>query len=242
MAHRLAFCLCFLLVACTTSAAPPNPLPQPMAWKAVLIAGDDAEPAFDNAVDAMTEKLTGYGIPPRDITVLKASAGDGRVATGTNIVQAFAALAPSNSEGCFVFITSHGGNERGLLMKAARAFLTPDDLNGLLDRHCADRPTVVIASGCFSGIFATGRSMPAANRTILTAARSDRTSFGCNASRHFTIFDQCVLDSLDRGQPWQAVMERTRGCVARSEYEANVNPPSEPQIYIGRNVDGLLAF
>ena len=127
-------------------------------------------------------------------------------------------------------------------MKAAQAFLTPDDLNGLLDGHCADRPTVVIASGCFSGIFAGGRSMPAANCTILTAARSDRTSFGCNASRQFTVFDQCVLESLDRGQSWQAVMERTRACVTRNENEANVSPPSEPQLYVGRNVQAQLVF
>jgi hypothetical protein len=242
MAHRLALSLCFLLVACAAAEAPPHPLPQPTAWKAVLIAGDDAEPAFDNAVDAMTEKLAGYGVPPRDITVLKASATDARAANRANIAQAFAALAPSNSEGCFVFVTSHGGDDRGLVMKAAQAFLTPDDLNGLLDGHCADRPTVVIASGCFSGIFAGGRSMPAANRTILTAARSDRTSFGCNASRHFTVFDQCVLESLDRGQSWQAVMERTRACVTRYENEANVSPPSEPQLYVGRNVQAQLVF
>jgi hypothetical protein len=242
MAHRLAFSLCFLLVACATPEPPPNPLPQPTAWKAVLIAGDNAEPAFDHAVDAMAEKLAGYGVPLRDITVLKASATDGRAANDANIVQAFAALAPSSSQGCFVFITSHGGNDRGLFMKAARSFLTPDDLDNLLDRGCRDLPTVVIASGCYSGIFANGRPMAAANRTILTAARSDRTSFGCNAGRRLTIFDECVLDGLDRGQPWQAVMERTRACVSRHENEASVDPPSEPQISIGRNVEGLLAF
>ena len=242
MGRRLAFFLSLLLAACTTDNVPLKPLPQPSAWKAVLIAGDDSQPAFDNAVDAMAEKLAGYGLRPEDIFVLKASANDSRAANGASIINAFATLAPLESEGCFVFITSHGGDGRGLVMKAARSFLTPDDLNGLLNKHCDDRPTVVIASGCFSGIFAGGRSMPAANRTILTAARSDRTSFGCNASRHFTVFDQCVLDGLDRGQPWQAVMERTRACVTRYENEARVDPPSEPQIYIGRNVEGQVAF
>jgi hypothetical protein len=127
-------------------------------------------------------------------------------------------------------------------MKAARSFLTPNDLDDLLNEHCADKPTVVIASGCFSGIFANGRSMPTANRTILTAARSDRTSFGCNASRHFTVFDECVLDEIDPGRPWQAVMDRTRACVSRYETEENFQPPSEPQLYVGRNVEGLVAF
>ncbi|MGH7830227.1 MAG: C13 family peptidase, partial [Candidatus Binatia bacterium] len=152
------------------------------------------------------------------------------------------ALAPAGNEGCFVFISSHGDPQRGLVMRAAKDFLGPDELDRLLDRRCGPRPTVVIASGCFSGIFARGGSMPAANRTILTAARRDRTSFGCNASRQFTIFDECVLDNLDQGRPWQAVMEGARDCVVRHEDEANVRPPSVPQMFVGPSVEGHLAF
>ena len=242
MNHRPALFLALLLAACARPDVPLKPLPQPTAWKAVLIAGDDSEPAFDNAVDAMAEKLHGYGLRREDIVVLKASAGDGQRADGSHIGDAFAALTPSRSDGCFVFITSHGGNDRGLVMTAAHSFLTPGDLDELLDEHCADKPTVVIASGCFSGMFAKGRVMPTPNRTILTAARSDRTSFGCNASRHFTVFDECVLDGIDRGRPWQDVMERTRACVSRYETEEDFQPPSEPQIYVGSNVEGLVAF
>jgi hypothetical protein len=243
MSRRAMTLLCLLLSACTAAEAPPPAaLAQPTAWKAVLIAGDDSEAAFDNAVDAMAEKLVGYGVRPEDIAVLKASAADGHAANRGNIFDAFDALAPVGGEGCFVFITSHGDPQRGLIMRAAKDFLGPDELDRLLDRRCGERPTVVIASGCFSGIFARGDSMPAANRTILTAARRDRASFGCNAQRQLTIFDECVLDSLDRGQPWEAVMERTRECVVQHEDEANVRPPSAPQMFIGRSVEGHLAF
>jgi hypothetical protein len=242
MIHRLASLFCVVLTACATAEAPPAALPQPAAWKAVLIAGDDSEAAFDNAVDAMAQKLVGFGVRPEDIAVLKASATDGQAAGRGHIFEAFDALAPAGNGGCFVFVTSHGDPQRGLVMRAAKDFLGPDELDRLLDRRCGDRPTVVIASGCFSGIFAGGDSMPADNRTILTAARRDRTSFGCNASRQFTIFDECVLDSLDRGRPWQAVMETTRDCVVRHEDEANVRPPSSPQMFIGPSVEEHLAF
>jgi hypothetical protein len=243
MVRRLISVFCLVLSACAVAEAPPRaPLPQPAAWKAVLIAGDSSEAAFDNAVDAMAEKLVGYGVRLEDIAILKASATDGHAADRSNIFDAFDALAPAGGEGCFVFITSHGDGERGLVMRTAQSFLGPDELDRLLDRRCGDRPTVVIASGCFSGIFAGGESMPAANRTILTAARRDRASFGCNADRQYTIFDECMLDGLDRGRPWQAVMETTRDCVVRHEDEANVRPPSAPQMFIGRNVEGHLAF
>jgi hypothetical protein len=241
-AGSITIIIALLLAGCASQDQPAGPLAQPSGWKAVLIAGDTAEPAFDNAVDAMAAKLEGYGLRPADIVTLKAS-GSGRLrATRDNMRDAFSTLAPAPSEGCFVFITSHGLPRRGLVMQAAGGTLTPRELDGLLDRGCAERPTVVIASGCFSGIFAAGGSMPAPNRTILTAAQSDRASFGCSAERRFTIFDECVLENLQAHQPWRAVMELVRACVSRSEDELDVSPPSNPQLNVGRAVEGLIAF
>jgi hypothetical protein len=239
MIRRSALFLAFILVACANPEA--NQLPQPTAWKAILIAGDNSEPAFDNAVDAMAGKLAGYGLGPQDIVVLKASATGAQAADMANVAKAFATFGPTDSEGCFVFITSHGGAGRGLVMKAAPGFLTPDDLGDLLNNSCGRRPTVVIVSGCVSG-FSQGKPMTAVNRMILTAARSDRTSFGCNANRHFTVFDECLLDGLDRGIPWAAVVVRTNDCVTRYENEAKVYPPSEPELFIGYSVERLSAF
>jgi hypothetical protein len=239
---RIALLVALLLAGCAGQSDPARPLPQPSAWKAVLIAGDDAEPAFDNAVDAMAGKLETYGVRPQDIVTLKASGSGAPRATRANIEDAFSRLAPAPSEGCFVFITSHGLPRRGLFLKVEDGTLSPRQLDGLLDRGCGERPTVVVASGCFSGIFASGWSMPAANRMILTAAQSDRPSFGCNVERRFTIFDQCVLENLEAHQPWKSVMERVRGCVSRSEEETDYTPPSNPQISVGRAVEGLTAF
>ena len=242
MRRRVALLIALVLAGCASQNEPARPLPQPAAWKAVLIAGDDAEPAFDNAVDAMAAKLEGYGVRPQDIVTLKASASGGLKANRDNIQDAFSRLAPAPLDGCFVFITSHGLPRRGLFLKAVDGALSPGELDRLLDRGCGERPTVVIASGCFSGIFARGWSMPAPNRTILTAAQSDRPSFGCNVDRRFTVFDQCVLETLEAGQAWQGVMERVRGCVSRNEDETNASPPSNPQISVGRGVEGLTAF
>jgi hypothetical protein len=241
----LALALGGLLAACDTPAdvasAKPLAAPQPAGWKALLIAGDNQEPAFDNAVDAMAGKLESFGVPSSDISILKATAADGHAATRLNIRRAFAELHPASTEGCFVFITSHGGEGRGLVLARDRAFLSPGELGGLLNSACGDRPTVVIASGCYSGSFAEGSAMPAANRAILTAARDDRPSFGCNAGLRYTVFDQCVLDSMQRGIRWADLMGRTRTCVTARE-RAMGAAASDPQLSMGPRAGGLKVF
>src|SRR5262249_28336441 len=145
-------------------------------------------------------------------------------------------------EGCFVFITSHGAENEGLVIRSAGSFLDPQHMGGLLDRSCGAGPTVVIASGCYSGIFAEGDSMPAPNRMILTAARDDRRSFGCSAEREFTVFDQCVLSHLERGQRWTAAMQKIRDCVSANEQTLGVDAASLPQISAGVGVVDLEIF
>jgi hypothetical protein len=175
------------------------------------------------------------------MSILKASAYNAHSATQSNIRRAFAQLRPARNEGCFVFITSHGGEGRGLALVRDGLFLSPAELDGLLKRGCGTRPTVVVASGCYSGTFAAGSAMPAANRVILTAARRDRPSFGCDAGRRFTVFDQCVLDSLERDVRWAEVMGRTRRCVATYERESG-DVASRPQLSVGRFVEQLKVF
>jgi hypothetical protein len=217
-------------------------LAQPTGWKAVLISGDDSEPAFDNAVDALADKLETWGVGRGNIAELKASGRGASAATESAIDDAFARLKPTASEGCFVFITSHGAPRKGLVMRRADAMLTPRGLANLLDGPCSARATVVVTSGCFSGAFADARPMRAPNRTILTAARYDRPSFGCKANRHFTVFDECFLGSLERGLLWQSVMDRARACVEKSEAALGVEAPSQPQIAVGTDVAGIRVF
>jgi hypothetical protein len=102
-------------------------------------------------------------------------------------------------------------------------------------------PTVVIVSGCYTGAFAAG-AMAEPNRIILTAARRDRPSFGCQVERTYTVFDQCLIGALPQSANWQAVFSRTSRCVSRQEH-ARGELPSEPQAYFGSAVaDMRVAF
>ena len=210
-------------------------------WQAVLIAGDVAQPVFDNAVHAIASWLAEHGVAEADIHRLSASASshDPKVepATLRNVLDRIASLQGQPGDGCFVFITSHGGEGLGIYLSPADEMLKPTALARALAHGCGSAPTVVVVSGCYSGAFARA-PMAAPNRIVLTAARADRSSFGCAADRTYTDYDACLLGSLAHAVTWQAVDDETRGCVRRREKQLH-EYPSLPQSSFGAAVRGL---
>jgi hypothetical protein len=236
------------------SGPPPRPVPpdpqqqpgppagQPTAWKALLVAGDDAQHVFTNAVGTLHRTLTGFGVSPADIGMLTADARSrDTVATFENLAAQTRTLAGAANVGCFVYMTSHGQRDGGLYFRRSNGMLPPAYLDQVLDRGCGDRPTVVITSGCYSGLYVDTPAMRRANRIVLTAARSDRTSFGCSNDYQYTFYDHCFLDALRRGAPWTAITHRIRACVERREEQVGAIA-SFPQNFFGSRVAALTAF
>jgi len=222
------------------SAAPPGG-----SWQVVLAAGDDAEPVFDDATRALARRLAASGVPAANIHRLSASRGELHhgiePATAENLIHQIADLPARTGDRCFVFMTSHGEHNAGLWLALSQRALRPEELAQALSSGCGMVPTVVIVSGCYTGGFAAGE-MAEPNRIILTAARRDRPSFGCQVERTYTVFDQCLLGALPQSANWQAVFNRTRRCVGRQEH-ARGELPSEPQAYFGSAVaDMRVAF
>jgi hypothetical protein len=228
----------------TVRPPPAAARPAPMTYKAVLVAGDGRLPVFDNAVQGVEARLRAAGAGGRaDIQRLSA-AGDTldrdariRLASRANILAVVAAMKPAPGQGCFVFATSHGGQWRGLWLAANQEYLTPDALDLALSAGCGEAPTVVVMSGCYTGIFARP-PMTRPNRIVLTAARSDRTSFGCGAGRTYTAYDKCLLDALDKGGTWPVAYGLIERCVLAEERRSDV-APSGPQAWFGPRVVGL---
>ncbi|HTZ36592.1 MAG TPA: C13 family peptidase [Stellaceae bacterium] len=223
------------LVALAAAAIGAAPAPLPARWHVVLVAGDTAQPVFDNAVRALDLWLTAHGVPAADIHRLAASAGpqDPAIepATLDRVLGRIASLRPAPGDGCFVFITSHGAPRRGLYLSRADEMLRPAPLARALDAGCGAAPTVVVVSSCYSGAFARP-PVAAANRIVLTAARADRPSFGCAAERTYTVYDSCLLGALPHAATWGAAFGEIRRCVELHERELGA-APSFPQASFG---------
>lgn len=233
---RFLFAALVLAVSQGLAAAPAA-----ARWQAVLVAGDNAEPVFDNAVAAMAQWLIGRGVAPADIHRLSAARANAdpavEPATVERVLGRIAALRPAAGDGCLVFITSHGQRGEGVWLAASSDFLQPGALANALSAGCGGAPTAVIVSSCYSGAFA-GPPMRAANRVILTAARGDRPSFGCQANRTYTVFDECLLGSLPRASTWRSLYAVNAACVREREHALGVLP-SQPQAAFGSAVRNL---
>ena len=232
---RLFVCLCALALLAAAWVAPA----QAAGWQAVLVAGDNAEPVFDNAVEAVNRWLLGIGVAASDIFRLSASSRPfhtaSEPASARLILGRVAALRPGRGDGCFVFITSHGQRNQGIWLAASGEFLEPAALARALSAGCRNVPTVVIVSACYSGAFT---AMRASNRIIMTAARPDRPSFGCQADRTYTVFDECLLGILPQATTWREVYNANHACVQRREHELGVLQ-SQPQRFFGKAVRNL---
>jgi hypothetical protein len=236
MRKRLIAWFCAILVIAVA-----DPATAAEHWQAVLVAGDTAQPVFDNAEKAVALWLTEHGVAEADIHRLAASAGPRdpgiEPATLDRVLGRIAALRSRPGDGCFIFITSHGGRGQGIYLSREDEMLRPAALARALAAGCATVPTVVVVSGCYSGAFARG-AMTAPNRIVLTAARADRASFGCAADQTYTVYDSCLLGALPHATTWLGVYSETRGCVERREHQLGAMP-SYPQAAFGVAVRNL---
>ena len=227
-----------LLLPAASSAEPAHPLAQ---WTAVVIAGDwRAGPdrttqAFDNGRRDIAAALTEAGFaranvlqyslrPPRPGDDPKIVSSDSRVA-----VRGFVAKAAEATAGCLFYVTSHG-EPKGATFGPSM-ILTPKLLGQLMADACPSRPSVVIVSACFSGVFVPALKAP--DRMVMTAARRDRASFGCGADSVRTYFDDCVLKAMKTVTGFLALPPAVKACVAEREKAEGMSPPSEPQSYVG---------
>jgi hypothetical protein len=217
-------------------------------WAAVVVAGDfhahSGVPteAFDNARRDVTHALINAGFDPKNIQAFSVRPqnypGENLLPSDTGLIDnSLAQLARQAKDGCLVYFSSHGSPD-GIVV--GDNLFSPAGLSHMVDLACGGRPTVVILSACFSGVF-----IPAlldSNRAVFTAARPDRTSFGCSESDKYPYYDDCILSSFPKSDDFVALANSAKACVTVREIATGAKPPSEPQIAVGPGLRPMLPF
>jgi hypothetical protein len=235
-----AWLIALLCVAAPAAASPFSD------WAAVVVAGDwhahsgAPSEAFDNARRDVTQAFEQAGFDAANLRQfsVRPELYKGVALTKSNpdaIAQGLSEVTAQAQGGCLVYFSSHGA-PMGVVID--QGFLSPGTLAGILDNTCGKRPTVVIISACFSGVFV--QPLARSNRMVLTAARPDRTSFGCGESDKYPYFDQCVLESMPKASDFANLATTVQACVAAREIKEGMKPPSEPQLFIGPALKPML--
>ena len=215
-------------------------------WSAVVVAGDwhahDGGPseAFDNARRDVTAALSRIGFQAQNIrqfSVRPERYKDTHPEKSDlrGIYDALVDLSAKTSGGCLFYLTSHGAPQGA---QVGKGVLQPGVLATMLDQSCGKRPTVVVISACFSGVYVPTLAKP--NRMVLTAARPDRTSFGCGQDNKYPYFDDCFLSSVAGARDFSALGGTVRECVRVREVAEKMTPPSEPQVWVGAELRPML--
>jgi len=141
----------------------------------------------------------------------------------------------------FLFLTSHGSPDAELSIRLRNLSfkpLTAPLLASVLEQS-GIRWKVLVVSGCYSGTFLD--ALEDERTLVISAARADRTSFGCSDGAEFTYFGRAFFQrALNETQSFTEAYAIARKLVAEWE-KSEGRTGSEPQIVVGRQIEAHLA-
>jgi len=231
------------LAACATTSSSQTPEGAFDGWAASIVAADWTTSrgtpieAFDNARRDLVAGFQDVGFARANMVDFSLRPDVPDPTSADQALEAIGQNAEQATRGCFLYFTSHG-SPRGIVFGPNR-LMSPDEMARRIDGWCGTRPTVVIVSACFSGVFTERLAAP--NRMIMSAARRDRSSFGCSEDATYPYFDGCILESLPTSPNFLALADQAALCVQRREREEGLRPASEPQTVVGVEIAPLLS-
>jgi hypothetical protein len=213
----------------------------------VAFAGDGAEDVFRNEAEYAGKLFAdrfGATVHPLVLANHPATLQTRPLATWSNLESALDALSgvmKKDEDILVLYLTSHGDPAHNLLVDLDPLPLDQigaPDLADILDKH-AFKWKVVVVNACYSGGFLPPLKGP--GTLVLTAARTDRSSFGCGSDSDITYFGRAwLVDALNRTPDFIDAFKQARGEIAQWEQRDRLTP-SEPQIDAGAGIADQLA-
>jgi Peptidase C13 family len=206
----------------------------------VVAIGLDSDPVFGREAGEAAKVLSRrYGATGRTI-FLTAGADDKSAGTPQgsppNLATALAAVAARmnvKEDVLILFATTHGDPVSGLVYRDGRdgvGMIGPKRLSTLLDGLGFER-RMVLLSACFAGVFIP--NLTSDNSVIVTAASSQRTSFGCAPGNDWTFFgDALINNALRKSQPFDKAADEAITLIGKWETDRRL-VPSRPQVFVG---------
>jgi hypothetical protein len=171
------------------------------------VAGDGAQEVFHRETSFVQRQFDrDYGTVGRSLMLVNSrnTVAQQPMATRTSIAASLDALGAKMDKAndiLFLFLTSHGSPEHELALAQNGMdlhSLPAQELASML-KHSGIRWKVIVISACYAGGFID--ALKDEHTLVITAARRDRTSFGCDDQNDFTYFSEAYFkEALPRAQ------------------------------------------
>ncbi|MEO8778866.1 MAG: C13 family peptidase [Rhodanobacter sp.] len=214
----------------------------------LAFAGDGGEDVFRNEAEYAAQLFTTRFGPTAHSLVLEnnpATLTTHPLANWSNLEAALGGLEQimhPNQDILLLYVASHGSEDHTLLVDMDPLPLDQidaQDLAGILAMHHFKWKVLVI-NACYSGGFVPPLRGP--GTLVLTAARSDRSSFGCGSESDITYFGHAWLeDALNHTDNFVEAFKRASTEIAAWEKQDKLTP-SQPQIDIGHGIEQQLVL
>lgn len=214
----------------------------------VTFAGDGGEDVFRNEAEYAAQLFAGRFGATAHALVLENNPdtlATHPLANWSNLDDALDGVAKvmrPEQDILLLYVTSHGSEDHSLLVDMDPLPLDQigaPDLAGILAKH-PFKWEVVVVNACYSGGFVPPLRGP--GTLVLTAARTDRSSFGCGSDSDITYFGKAwLVDALNRTPDFIEAFKQASGEINQWEQQDKLTA-SEPQIDIGSGIADQLAL
>lgn len=212
----------------------------------VIVAGDGTQDVFyleAKTIQEVIDKKFSSGARTLMMGNHPDTMGDVPLATRVSLPLALQEISQKmdpQQDILLLYLTSHGSaDHKFYLATPGHKFLglAAQDLAQTIN----DLPVkwkVIIVSACYSGGFIEPLKAP--EHLIITAARDDRTSFGCSDEDTMTYFGRAFFEqALPKASSFVAAYTRATELITEWEDEEGFEH-SEPQIYVGKAIADYL--
>jgi hypothetical protein len=213
----------------------------------LAVGGDGTQEVFRREVEFVQQAFDQrFGTRGRSLGLANGKSTSLPMASVATIGEALGTLAERmdrDEDILFLFLTSHGTPTHELKLQqpgfALRDLPAPE--LGRMLRTSGIRWKVVVVSACYSGGFID--ALRDDSTLIITAARYDRSSFGCTDGADFTYFGRAFFkEALPASRSFQDAFSRADRLVAEWERkDLPKEPRSLPQLRSAPAIDAQLA-
>jgi hypothetical protein len=155
-------------------------------------------------------------------------------------VHGIAARMDKEEDVLFLFLTSHGAEDRQLSVSfwpMELNDLKASELRSILDAS-GIRNRVIVISACYSGGFID--ALRDEYTLIVTASSKDRVSYGCGDATEYTYFSEAYfVRSMAAGRSFIGAFEQARQLVSSRELKEGKRA-SLPEMYVGSKIRSTL--